>query len=98
MPIVPAMFWLIALPLAATPLVYLLRKSWLGAAVAALIAFFLAWFALQLPSDAILNLLGRTIALDELSQVVLVLLFAATAVLFLMLALFFVSSPNRQGC
>ncbi len=90
----PTALWLIALPIGATPLVYLLRRSWLGAIVAALVAFFSAWLAVRLPVGVVLNLLGRTIELDPLSQVTLSLLFAATAALFLTLVPF---SFGRRG-
>ncbi len=84
----PATLWLIALPIGITPLVYLLRRKGIGAILAAGVAFFLAWLAMRLPTGVVLNLLGRTVELDQLSQAVLVILFAATALLFLTLALF----------
>jgi formate hydrogenlyase subunit 3/multisubunit Na+/H+ antiporter MnhD subunit len=74
--------WLIILPVGAVPVVYLLRKISLGAIVAALVAFLLAWLAVRLPTGIVFNLLGRSIELDPLSQVTLSLLFLTTAVLF----------------
>jgi len=92
----PGALWLIALPIGFTPLIYLLRRTKTGAIIAAVVACVTAWLAVQLPVGVVLNLLGRTIELDQLSQVTLALLFAATAALFLLLALFsFVSESNR---
>jgi hypothetical protein len=90
----PAALWLIALPLGVTPLVYLLRRSGAGAILAALVAFFLAWLVVRLPLGVVLNVLGRTIELDQLSQVTLSLLFATAAALFFTLTVF---SLGRQG-
>lgn len=84
----PQALWLIALPLGIAPLVYFLRRKILGAFLAILIAFATTWLAMQLPTGVVLRLLGRTIELGPLSQVSLSLLFAATAVLFLALALY----------
>jgi formate hydrogenlyase subunit 3/multisubunit Na+/H+ antiporter MnhD subunit len=75
--------WLIVLPLAAAPLVYLFRRTGLGALVAALVTLFLAWLALRLPAGVVLNVLGRTIELNQSSQLTLSLLFVASALLFL---------------
>ncbi len=79
----PPALWLVALPIGAVPLVYLLRKIKLGVVVAVLVAFFLSWLAIALPTGVVLNLLGRSIELDQLSQITLSLLFFTTAVLFL---------------
>jgi len=84
----PGALWLIALPIGITPLVYLLRRKMLGALLAALIASVTTWLVMRLPAGVVLNLLGRTIELDHLSQITLSLLFAATAILFLTLAFF----------
>ncbi len=78
----PPALWLIALPIGTVPLVYLLRRVKLGALVAASMALFLAWLAIRLPTGLVLNVLGRPIELDRLSQVTLALLFMVTAVLF----------------
>ncbi len=79
----PAPLWLILLPIGTVPLVYLLRRVKLGAILAAAMALLLGWLAIQLPPDVVLNLLGRSIELDSLSQVMLTILFLATSVLFL---------------
>jgi len=84
----PATLWLIALPVGIAPLVYLFRRTVAGALLAAIIAFVSTWLAVRLPTGVVLNLLGRPIELDQLSQMVLSLLFAATATLFLILSLF----------
>ncbi|HXV96928.1 MAG TPA: hypothetical protein VEC93_00790, partial [Anaerolineae bacterium] len=83
----PQALWLIALPIGAVPIVYLLRRVSGGAVVAAVVALLSAWLAARLPTGVVLNLLGRTIELDRLSQITLSLLFAATALLFLIPAL-----------
>jgi formate hydrogenlyase subunit 3/multisubunit Na+/H+ antiporter MnhD subunit len=75
--------WLVVLPLGTVPIVYLLRRVKLGSIVATLIAMVLAWLALRLPTGLVLNVLGRSVELDQLSQAVLSLLFVVTAVLFL---------------
>ncbi|MFN8458571.1 MAG: proton-conducting transporter membrane subunit [Anaerolineae bacterium] len=79
----PPALWLIALPLGAVPLVYLLRKVAWGALVAALVALILAGLVIQTPTGVILELLGRSVELDRLSQIILTLIFVATAFLFL---------------
>jgi len=78
-----ATLWLVVLPIGTVPIVYLLRRVKLGSIVATLVSLLLAWLAIRLPSGVGLNLLGRSVALDRLSQVVLSLLFVATAALFL---------------
>ena len=90
--------WLIALPIGAVPVVYLLRRVSVGAIVAAVVALLSAGVAARLPTGVVLNLLGRTIELDRLSQITLSLLFAATALLFLIPALLpAVSRMNKSG-
>lgn len=79
----PPALWLIALPIGAVPLVYLLRKVAWGAVVAALVALISAWLVIELPTGVILEFLGRSVELDRLSQIILGLLFVATAFLFL---------------
>ncbi len=83
----PPALWLIALPLSAVPVVYVLRRVGWGAIVAAAVALLSAWLAAQLPTGVVLDLLGRSIELDRLSQIVLALLFVTTATLFLIPAL-----------
>jgi multicomponent Na+:H+ antiporter subunit D len=90
--------WLIALPIGAVPIVYLLRRVSGGAVVAAVVALLSAWLVTRLPTGIVLNLLGRTIELDRLSQITLSLLFAATALLFLIPALLpAVKRPNKSS-
>ncbi len=79
----PAALWLVLLPIGTVPVVYLLRRVKLAAILAAVMALLLGWLAVQLPTGVVLNLLGRTIELDTLSQVTLSLLFVSTAFLFL---------------
>ena len=79
----PPALWLMVLPIGAAPVVYVLRRTKLGAVVAAAIALISAWLAVRLPTAVVLNLLGRSIELDRLSQITLGLLFGTTAVLFL---------------
>jgi multicomponent Na+:H+ antiporter subunit D len=79
----PPALWLVALPVGTIPVVYVLRRIKLGAVVAALMAFLSAWLAMVLPTGVVLNLLGRSIELDHLSQITLALVFGVTAVLFL---------------
>lgn len=92
---IPPALWLIALPIGAAPLVYLLRRVGGGAIIAALITLLLAWLALKLPTGVALNLLGRPIELNLLSQVTLFLIFAATASLFIILTLLSLVSEKR---
>jgi formate hydrogenlyase subunit 3/multisubunit Na+/H+ antiporter MnhD subunit len=51
------------------------------------VALLSAWLAARLPTGIVLELLGRSIELDRLSQITLSLVFGATAVLFLIPAL-----------
>lgn len=90
----PSALWLIILPLGAVPLVYLLRRLGFGAIVATLVTLFSAWLATQLPTGVVLNLLGRSVELDRLSQIMLALLFIATALLFLIPAMLPSSAPR----
>ncbi len=80
---IPAALWLIALPMGAAPIVYLFRRVGVGALVAAVVVLFSAWLTLRLPAGLTLDVLGRTIELDPLSQVILALLFMTSALLFL---------------
>ncbi|MCB0192996.1 MAG: hypothetical protein KDJ65_13715 [Anaerolineae bacterium] len=91
----PPALWLIALPVGVAPIVYLLRRMGLGAIIAALITFLSAWLAANLPTGVVLNLLGRPIAFDPLSQTTLTMLFLATSVLYLTLTLLSVAQENR---
>jgi formate hydrogenlyase subunit 3/multisubunit Na+/H+ antiporter MnhD subunit len=91
----PPALWLIALPLGAAPIVYLLRRIGVGAIVAAGITLLSAWLVLKLPTNITLSLLGRPIALNPLSQVSLALIFAATASLFLTLTLLSFTTERR---
>lgn len=84
---IPQAFWLIALPIGAVPFVYVLRRLGLGALLAAGVALLSALFVIWLPTGIILNFLGRSVELDRFSQVTLLLLFAATTLLFLIPAL-----------
>ncbi len=79
----PPALWLIVIPLGAAPIVYLFRRTWLGAVVAAGVAGFSAWLALKLPLGLVLNILGRPVELNRLSQITLALLFGIAAILFL---------------
>ncbi|MDH3674395.1 MAG: proton-conducting transporter membrane subunit [Anaerolineae bacterium] len=83
----PAALWLIALPLGLAPLVFILRRKLAGAFLAAFGAVFVTWLIMQVPTGAALNVLGRAVQLDQLARMILMLLFAATSVLFLTLAL-----------
>jgi NADH:ubiquinone oxidoreductase subunit 2 (subunit N) len=65
------------------PLVFLLRRWWIGNCVAALVSFFVALLAWSFPPTNPFRLLGRPFLLDSLTQYVLVVLFAMAGVLFL---------------
>ncbi len=75
--------WLVVLPIAATPLVYLLRRWGIGAHVAALVALLTGLLAWSFPPTNPFRLMGRPFLLDPLTQHVLALLFVMAAVLFL---------------
>jgi NADH:ubiquinone oxidoreductase subunit 2 (subunit N) len=75
--------WLVILPFAASPLVYLTRHWFTGAVVAALVAFLTGLLAWNLPPTNPIRLMGRVFLLDPLTQHVLALLFFMGAVLFL---------------
>jgi formate hydrogenlyase subunit 3/multisubunit Na+/H+ antiporter MnhD subunit len=81
----PYALWLVGLPIGAATVVFLLRRFWAGALIAAVITVLLAWLAISIPADVVLNVLGRTVELDPFSQVVLFLLFSTTAILFVVL-------------
>lgn len=91
----PPALWLIAIPIGLAPIVYVLRRVGLGAIMAAIITFLSAWLAANLPTGIVLNLLGRPIALDALSQTTLTLVFLATSILFLTLTLLSVAQEKR---
>jgi multicomponent Na+:H+ antiporter subunit D len=75
--------WLVILPIAASPLVYLTRRWFVAVFLAALVAVFSAWLAWSLPPTDPIRLMGRPFLLDALAQHVLALIFVMAAVLFL---------------
>lgn len=75
--------WLVILPVAASPLVYLVRRWGLAAHLAALVALLTGLLAWSLPPTNPIRLMGRPFLLDPLTQHVLALLFVLAAVLFL---------------
>ncbi len=75
--------WLVILPIAASPLVYLIRRRGVGAHLATLVALLTGLLAWNLPPTNPIRLMGRLFLLDPLTQHVLALLFIMTAVLFL---------------
>jgi formate hydrogenlyase subunit 3/multisubunit Na+/H+ antiporter MnhD subunit len=89
--------WLIAIPIGFAPVVYLLRQLGVGAIVGAVITLLSAGLVIWLPTGPVTNLLGRPVELDLLSKVVLALLFAATAMLFLILTLNSFVQEGRVG-
>lgn len=82
----PPALWLIVIPILAIPFVYLFRRTIVGALIATGVAFFLAWLTIRLPLGLVTTVLGRPVELNQLSQITLVLLFATTAILFLVAA------------
>lgn len=76
-------WWLVILPVAGAPVVYLMRRWEIGTYLAALIALLTAWLAWNLPPINPMRLLGRSFVLDPLIQQSMALLFALSAVLFL---------------
>jgi NADH:ubiquinone oxidoreductase subunit 2 (subunit N) len=75
--------WLVILPIAASPLVYLVRRWGVAAFVAASVALLTGLLAWSLPPTNPMRLMGRLFLLDPLTQHVLALLFVLAAVLFL---------------
>jgi NADH:ubiquinone oxidoreductase subunit 2 (subunit N) len=75
--------WLVILPMAASPLVYLTRRWSVGPLLAALVAFLTGSLAWSLPPTNPIRLMGRPVLLDSLTQQVLALLFFMAALLFL---------------
>jgi len=75
--------WLVILPIAASPLVYLTRRWLAGALLATLVAFMTGLLAWNLPPTNPVRLMGRVFLLDSLTQHVLALLFFVAAILFL---------------
>ena len=75
--------WLVILPIAATPVVYLTRRWSAGTYVAALASLLAGFFAWSLPPTNMMRLMGRSFLLDPLTQQVLALLFVTSAVMFL---------------
>jgi NADH:ubiquinone oxidoreductase subunit 2 (subunit N) len=76
-------WWLVVLPMAATPVVYLTRRWSVGAYLAALASLFTGLLAASLPSTNLMHLAGRTFLLDPLAQQSLALFFVTSAVLYL---------------
>ncbi len=91
----PPALWLVILPLGAAPLVYLLRRTGIGALVAAGVSLVTAWLSLRLPIGSVLTLLGRSFELDRLTQITLTLLFVTAAALFLAAFPFAAPGQNR---
>jgi multicomponent Na+:H+ antiporter subunit D len=75
--------WLVILPVAASPLVYVTRRWGIGVLLAALVAFSSGLLAWNLPPTNPIRLLGRPFLLDALTQHILALLFILAAFLFL---------------
>ena len=75
--------WLVVLPLAATPLVYLARRWQLGAYLAAAVSLFTGLLAATLPPTNIMRLGGRTFLLDPLTQQGLAVFFITCAILYM---------------
>ncbi|MFQ5610779.1 MAG: proton-conducting transporter membrane subunit [Anaerolineae bacterium] len=75
---------LVALPLGALPVVYLLRRWTAGALLAAGVCAANAYLAFRLPRTEVWTLLGSPVKLDALAVGLLSVLFIAAAVLFLM--------------
>ncbi len=92
----PQVLVLVGLPIGAATLVFLLRRLRAGAGLAVIAALFMAWLVVELSPGVMLNLLGRTVELDKLSQVELFLLFAATAALFIVLSLLTLARPSDR--
>lgn len=76
-------WWLVVLPMAGAPLIYLIRRWEVGTYLASLIAVLTAWLAWNLPPTNPMRLLGRSFVLDPLTQQCMALLFALSAALFL---------------
>jgi multicomponent Na+:H+ antiporter subunit D len=74
---------LVILPIAASPLVYLARRWFAGALLAALVAFLTGLLAWNFPPTNSFRLMGRVFLLDSLTQYALALLFFMAAILFL---------------
>ncbi|RME71056.1 MAG: hypothetical protein D6784_15745 [Chloroflexi bacterium] len=79
----PPVLWLVTIPLVVAVPAYLLRRTWSGAVLASAAALVLAGLVLRLSPGPVLNILGRTVEIDPLSQVTLALLYTTAAVLFL---------------
>jgi multicomponent Na+:H+ antiporter subunit D len=75
--------WLVILPIAASPLVFLTRRWGVGALLATVAALLTGMLAWSLPPTNPIRLMGRLFLLDLLTQHVLALLFVTTAILFL---------------
>ena len=75
--------WLVILPIAATPLVYLIRRWGVAAHLAALVALLTGLLTWSFPPTNPIRLLGRPFLLNPLTQHVLALLFVMSAILFL---------------
>jgi NADH:ubiquinone oxidoreductase subunit 2 (subunit N) len=75
--------WLVILPIAASPLVYLTRRWYAGTLLAALVAFLTGLLAWNLPPTNPIRLMGRVFLLDSLTQHALALLFFMAAIVFL---------------
>jgi NADH:ubiquinone oxidoreductase subunit 2 (subunit N) len=80
---IEAPWWLVVLPMAATPVVYLARRWSAGAYLAAFVSLFTGLLAAILPPTNLMHLAGRTFLLDPLAQHSLALFFVTAAVLYL---------------
>jgi len=75
---------LLFIPAAFTPLIYLLRRWGLGVWLAALVSLGTATLLLRVPPTGTLHFLGRAWVFDAIWAHTMALLFAATAVLFIL--------------
>jgi formate hydrogenlyase subunit 3/multisubunit Na+/H+ antiporter MnhD subunit len=75
-------WWLVILPFTAAPLVYLTRRWWLGAYLAAFVSLCTGLLAASLPPTNAIHLGGRTFLLDPLTQQGLTIVFITAAILY----------------
>ncbi|MDM8528455.1 proton-conducting transporter membrane subunit [Anaerolineales bacterium HSG24] len=83
----PPVIWPIIIPIGIIPIVYLFRRTQVGAFIATFTALEIGWLIVQLEPDFVVDILGHALTLNSFSQTVLALIAFFAAIFFLISAL-----------
>ncbi|MDM8520879.1 proton-conducting transporter membrane subunit [Anaerolineales bacterium HSG6] len=83
----PPILWPIIIPLSMIPVVYLFRRTQLGALIATFTALGTSWLIIKLEPGFVVDILGRALILNDFSQTALALIAFFAAIFFFISAL-----------